>query len=292
MSKKFSVSLILFLLFPIFIILITDSNITVDNSTIFQFNDENGNIYDGTIKIDNKFYKLSDGEVEINNSLLYYFDVSTNNLVSKGDIYAYLVNNDITLSYKIEIDNSTSNYNRIPIIISSADFKIKKFDVYRYNDSLIKYNFLTECSWNELTKFERAFNEISKNTILNFEETNGTSQLYISCFDYNNKNEEGNYILGKGAPSWYNNQTRTIINGTVNLYKQSEAKKCIKYPVTEIHEILHGLNFAHVDNKESIMHPGIGGDLCTEIDNDIINCINSIYSNSEINCKNVDFILK
>ena len=178
MSKKFSVSLILFLLFPIFIILITDSNITIDNSTIFQFNDENGNIYDGTIKIDNKFYKLSDGEVEINNSLLYYFDVSTNNLVSKEDIYAYLVNNDITLSYKIEIDNGTSNYNRIPTIISSADFKIKKFDVYRYNDSLIKYNFLTECSWNELTKFERAFNEISK-IILNFEETNGIFNLHI-----------------------------------------------------------------------------------------------------------------
>ena len=71
-----------------------------------------------------------------------------------------------------------------------------------------------------------------------------------------------------------------------------KAKKCIKYPVTEIHEILHGLNFAHVDKEESIMHPGIGGDLCTEIDEDIINCINSIYSNSEINCNNVDFILK
>ena len=292
MSKKFSVSLILFLLFPIFIILITDSNITIDNSTIFQFNDENGNIYDGSIKIDNEFYDLSYGEVEINNSLLYYFDVSTNNLVSKGDICAYLVNSDINLSYKIEIDNGTSNYNRIPIIIESDDFKIEKFNVYRYNTSLIKYNFLTECSWSELTKFERAFNEISKNTILNFEETNETAQLYISCFDYNNKNDEGNYILGKGAPSWYNNQTRMIINGTVNLYKQSEAKKCIKYPVTEIHEILHGLNFAHVDNKESIMHPGIGGDLCSEIDGDIINCINSIYSNTKINCNDVDFILK
>ena len=292
MSKKFSVSLILFLLFPIFIILITDSNITIDNSTIFQFNDENGNIYDGSIKIDNEFYDLSYGEVEINNSLLYYFDVSTNKLVSKGNIYAYLVNNNIMLSYKIEIDNDTSNYNRIPIIIESDDFKIEKFNVYRYNTSLIKYTFLTECSWNELTKFDRAFNEISKNTILNFEETNETAQLYISCFDYNNKNDEGNYILGKGAPSWYNNQTRMIINGTVNLYKQSEAKKCIKYPVTELHEILHGLNFAHVDNKESIMHPGIGGDLCTEIDGDIINCINSIYSNTKINCKDVDFILK
>ena len=62
MSKKFSVSLILFLLFPIFIILITDSNITIDNSTIFQFNDENGNIYDGSVKIENEFYNLYGGK--------------------------------------------------------------------------------------------------------------------------------------------------------------------------------------------------------------------------------------
>ncbi|MBN88422.1 hypothetical protein CMO95_02390 [Candidatus Woesearchaeota archaeon] len=292
MGKKFSTSLILFLLLPMIIVFITESEITIDNITIFQFNDENGNIYDGSVKIENEFYKLYGGEVEINNSLLYYFDVSTNNLVSKGDVYAYLINNNVTLSYKIDIHDNTSNYNRIPIVVDSSDFKIKKYDMYRYNNSLIKYNFLTECSWNELTKFDKAFDEISKNTILNFEETNETAQLYISCFDYNNKNEEGNYILGKGAPSWYNDQTKTIINGTVNLYKQSEAKKCIKYPVTEIHEILHGLNFAHVDKEESIMHPGIGGDLCTEIDEDIINCINSIYSNSEINCNNVDFILK
>ena len=45
MGKKFSTSLILFLLLPIIIVFITESEITIDDSTIFQFNDENGNIF-------------------------------------------------------------------------------------------------------------------------------------------------------------------------------------------------------------------------------------------------------
>ena len=62
MGKKFSTSLILFLLLPIIIVFITESEITIDNITIFQFNDENGNIYDGSVKIENEFYNLYGGK--------------------------------------------------------------------------------------------------------------------------------------------------------------------------------------------------------------------------------------
>ena len=291
MSKKVSFGLIIFLLIPFIVIYFSDFEIDITDSTKFTFSDEQGLPYDGEIKFKDITLEIKNGEVIINNSYIYYFDVSDNLLKSKGDAYAYISRDNLSLSYTVFIDDNTSNFNEIPIIISEDDFKIEKYNQFRYNSANINYKYDSECNWVQKTNLEKAFEELSDSTILNFKESENDIKLHINCFDYNNINDEGNYILGEGSPSYYNNQTKEIINGTMNFYKQTEAKRCIKYPSTEIHEILHSLNFGHIENKNSIMHPGVGGNLCNELSEEFIDCINSIYSNSELNCKDITFII-
>ena len=91
--KKFSYGLIIFLILPIIIIL-SFPNDPISDSTLFTFETENDELLNGTLYLQGLALPILNGEVSVNNSYLYYLDVSDNQLKLKGVISAELEKND------------------------------------------------------------------------------------------------------------------------------------------------------------------------------------------------------
>jgi|GEM_PF-2844705 len=287
--KKFSYGLIIFLILPIIIIL-SFPNDPISDSTLFTFETENDELLNGTLYLQGLALPILNGEVSVNNSYLYYLDVSDNQLKLKGVISAELEKNDLSLTFNLDLDGNSSYYSKIPILINSSDFDIEVFDYFRFASSTIKYRYEEECNWVQSNRLEEAIEILEEKTILNFRETSGEPELYIHCYEGQRKTEDG-LKLGEGSPLFYENISNTLINSSIDLYSKRKAVHCLNYPVTEIHEILHALNFGHINDSNSIMHPGMEGELCPELDEEVINCLETIYSNGKSGCSELTFIL-
>ena len=287
--KKFSYGLIIFLILPIIIIL-SFPNDPISDSTLFTFETENDELLNGTLYLQGLALPILNGEVSVNNSYLYYLDVSDNQLKLKGVISAELEKNDSSLTFNLDLDGNSSYYSKIPILINSSDFDIEVFDYFRFASSTIKYRYEEECNWVQSNRLEEAIEILEEKTILNFRETSGEPELYIHCYEGQRKTEDG-LKLGEGSPLFYENISNTLINSSIDLYSKRKAVHCLNYPVTEIHEILHALNFGHINDSNSIMHPGMEGELCPELDEEVINCLETIYSNGKSGCSELTFIL-
>ena len=286
--KKFSFGLILLLVLPILIILGT-SNDPISSTTLFTFMTETNEPIDGTLYLSDLSLPIIDGEVLVNNSNLYYLDVSDNKLKLKSNISAEFEMNEISLTFNLNLSNNDSKIDTLSVLIDSKEFEIETFDNYRFASSTIKYRYEEECTWVQSNRLEEAIDILETETILNFRETSKEPDLYIHCYDYSVQTDEG-IRLGEGSPRYYEELSRTLINSSINLYARKDAVYCVNYPATEIHEILHALNFNHLEDPSSIMHPGIGGDVCPELDESIIKCIEDIYSNQK-GCQGMEFIL-
>ena len=287
--KKFSYGLIIFLILPIIIILGSPHD-PISDSTLFTFETENDELLNGTIYLQGLALPILNGEVSVNNSYLYYLDVSDNQLKLKGVISAELEKNDLSLTFNLDLEDNSSHYSEIPISINSSEFDIEVFDYFRFASSTIKYRYEEECNWVQSNRLKEAIEILEEKTVLNFRETSGEPELYIHCYEGQRKTEDG-LKLGEGSPLFYENISNTLINSSIDLYSKRKAVYCINYPVTEIHEILHALNFGHINDSNSIMHPGMGGELCPELDEKMINCLETIYSNSKSGCSDLTFIL-
>ena len=287
--KKFSYGLIIFLILPIIIILGSPHD-PISDSTLFTFETENDELLNGTIYIQGLALPILNGEVSVNNSYLYYLDVSDNQLKLKGVISAELEKNDLSLTFNLDLEDNSSHYSEIPISINSSEFDIEVFNYFRFASSTINYRYEEECNWVQSNRLEEAIEILEEKTILNFRETSGEPELYIHCYEGQRKTEDG-LKLGEGSPLFYENISNTLINSSIDLYSKRKAVHCLNYPVTEIHEILHALNFGHINNSNSIMHPGMGGELCPELDEEVINCLETIYSNGKSGCSDLTFIL-
>ena len=286
--KKFSFGLILFLVLPILIIISTSTN-PVPESTLFVFMTEQDEYLNGTLYLQDLSLPILDGEILVNNSYLYYMDVSENKLKVKSNVSAEFEKNDISLTFDLGLENNDSKSSVLNVRIDSKEFEIETFNNYRFASSTITYRYDTECTWVQLNRIEDAIDILERETILNFKETSREPNLYIQCYDYTVQTDEG-IRLGEGSPRFYEEISRTIINSSINIYARKDAVYCLNYPVTEIHEILHALNFHHLNDSSSVIHPGIGGEVCPELDKDIINCIEDIYSNRK-GCRGIEFIL-
>ena len=287
--KKFSYGLIIFLILPIIIIL-SFPNDPISDSTLFTFETENDELLNGTLYLQGLALPILNGEVSVNNSYIYYLDVSSNQLNLKGVISAELEKNDLSLTFNLDLEDNSSHYSEIPILINLSEFDIEVFDYFRFASSTIKYRYEEECNWVQSNRLEEAIEILGEKTILNFRETSGEPELYIHCYEGQRKTEDG-LKLGEGSPLFYENISNTLINSSIDLYSKRKAVHCINYPVTEIHEILHALNFGHINDSNSIMHPGMGGERCPELDEEVINCLETIYSNSKSGCSDLTFIL-
>lgn len=286
--KKFSFGLILFLILPAIIIL-SSPNDPISDETSFTFITEQDEPLDGTLYLQDLSLPIIDGKVLVNNSHIYYLDVSDNQLKLRSDISAEFERNNISLTLNIDLKNNISDQNTISVLIDSKEFEIDTFDQYRFASSTIKYRYEEKCSWVQSNRLEEAISILESETILNFRETSQEPDLYIHCYDYSVETDEG-IRLGEGSPRFYESFSKTLINSSINLYARKDAVYCVNYPSTEIHEILHALNFGHLNDSKSILHPGIGGETCSELDKSIIECIETIYSN-EKGCRGMKFII-
>ncbi len=143
----------------------------------------------------------------------------------------------------------------------------------RYPDRVIGYSD-EACSPEKQRDFERATGIIEQNTILDFTKSD-SPQIVVFCSDIASKpEEEGHFIAGEGGPTEIINASKyaIILAGKISLYRPENCDK----PQVAIHELLHALGFDHNNNEESIMYPVTN---CNqELDQDIINEINSLYS--------------
>ncbi|MBT4165807.1 hypothetical protein HOE04_02095 [archaeon] len=154
----------------------------------------------------------------------------------------------------------------------------------------------------QVKRIKEALNIIEEETegLITFKEVSETENpklkiqgLYDSNGTY--QNYDGWEVLGVGGITDFNKNK--INTGEViffSNYLGSYNGKCLDFPQTEIHEILHTFGFRHVyDTPNQIMFPlKISIQTCKikEIDADTINCLKHIYSNGEIkgDCSNLN----
>jgi hypothetical protein len=158
----------------------------------------------------------------------------------------------------------------------------------RYPDKRISYNIADSCGQGKRENAEGAFRILQEKTILEFYEKED-GEIKVLCSDIAPEAEdEGHFVAGEGGPTDIINASlfNVIFSGQVALYKD---EKCDS-PKVAVHEILHALGFNHNNNKESIMYPV--SDCSQEIEDDIINYINEIYSipgNADLIIKEVNY---
>lgn len=142
----------------------------------------------------------------------------------------------------------------------------------RYPRPQISYK-IDDCPEKKVDDIKEAFNILSNETVLNFNEAYGEEELTISCQPdiYADAQEDGGgrVHLGTGGPQFHAGEKfSVIIHGEVDLKRNFDCK----YPVVELHEILHALGFIHSSDPESIMYADadcvqrIGEELAREID--------------------------
>lgn len=177
-------------------------------------------------------------------------------------------------------------------------------DLPHYTKMPISYSFSTtsyNCSSQRIEDVRTAFRiieEKTENRVQFIESSEG--KINIECQnrsksapDYsvnginisiNPANSKPNsYVLAETVTSIYE-KSKIIDYAQITFFNDPNSKyliyKCSKYPITEIHEIIHALGISeHSDNEESILYPETTQKQCREdmIDEEIKNRFKEIY---------------
>lgn len=145
----------------------------------------------------------------------------------------------------------------------------------RFDTNNISYFISKDCSVERKNKLEQALEILSNQTkILNFYSAEQASaEILVGCSKNSYEEQKNVFAAGEGGPTAYINLSYypLIKRGKVILYEKSDCS----YPVVELHELLHVLGFAHINNKTSVMYP-YGG--CNhKLDQSIIEILKRIY---------------
>jgi len=143
----------------------------------------------------------------------------------------------------------------------------------RFRSKQISYSVDPTCPENRKNDTHQAFEILTKETILSFNEVENKGEITAICSEQIKELPEDYFVAGEGGPSHVVNTTKyfVIFNGTILLYKDNKCKK----PIVAIHEILHTISFAHSSNKDSIMYNF--SDCNQKITPLIVNTIEQLY---------------
>jgi hypothetical protein len=221
-----------------------------------------------------------------------------------GGYYYYNLEDEINYVPEFQKNNFSENFEKRILDFSNIE-------EIHWNYMPLTYSFDSSCVGPIIPRIYWAFEIIENETNerVSFVEVKENSNIKFVC--YKEKNEEilseVESILTQGLTTF--DYAGNVMNDTkIEFWKVSEKSRpssCNKFPSLEIHEILHALGFAHIENnKYSIMYP-LGGTECVErndwitvngktfqpkdkIDDEIVSCLNYIYSNGKIgSCKDV-----
>ncbi|MEK6925827.1 MAG: matrixin family metalloprotease [Nanoarchaeota archaeon] len=159
----------------------------------------------------------------------------------------------------------------------SPDFIVNKSALQFYNnmrfpDSSISYK-IVKCPLKKMNDMQDAFRDVSALTLLSFYPVLYDEEITVTC-DSTERIEDGLFIAGEGGPTniTQSGSFNVISHGKILLIKESSCSN----PNIGIHELFHVLGFDHIPDSKSIMYPISNCD--QEIDNEIIDAINELYS--------------
>ena len=159
----------------------------------------------------------------------------------------------------------------------------------------ILYGISKDCSDFMKGRIRDAFDILGEKTdyILSFAETTSNQDIEISCspLDFSEDEDYYYYTVGESTLGVIGYLTKESVINFYNFESEEEVWEmggCIKFPDTEIHEILHTFGFDHNDNVNSIMSPSMEGCSINSIDKYIIECLKYTYTDEEegVDCSN------
>lgn len=163
-----------------------------------------------------------------------------------------------------------------PAVLTGLTGQSKQFyPNMRFADKKISYSFADDCDDLKKASVRQAFSILDEKSIIEFYEGSGTDGIAVYCSQMAPKSEEkDHFVAGEGGPTKILNASVFYIieQAQIELYRD---EKCAT-PHVSIHEILHALGFDHNNNEKSILYPVTSCD--QEIDNQIIDTINNLYS--------------
>jgi hypothetical protein len=136
------------------------------------------------------------------------------------------------------------------------------------------------CSVGKTNNFLRAFKIINDKTagLVSFVKRSDAA-LSISCHDS---------LGAMGASGWSSpwiSPSGLIYYATIDVYKLPPGTyECDSYPTLEMREILHVLGFEDTSSPGNVMYSGTAEvplNPCGELDANIVNCLQNIYSNGK-----------
>jgi len=160
--------------------------------------------------------------------------------------------------------------------ITSFSSEFQFYPNMRFLDKEIKYNIDISCNEEKLKKIDEAMKKLETETsLLDFQETTTTPEIYFSCNENEPEIEENYFIAGEGGPVKIINITSFYVIEEGKVILSYKKPSCNNYNI-ELHELLHALGFQHSGNKKSIMYYSIE---CNQVlTQDIIDELKKLYS--------------
>lgn len=159
----------------------------------------------------------------------------------------------------------------------------------RFATDSISYSF-QDCDLERKNKVLEAFQIISKETqVISFYEAQLAPMIAIYCSQEKGEKRNNSFVAGEGGPNKVIELDLypLIIDGKIYLY-DSRSKDDCKYPIVELHELMHVFGFDHISNKSTILYPYVDCD--QRITKDIIDKLKELYSlkpKSDLTIKNL-----
>lgn len=163
-----------------------------------------------------------------------------------------------------------------PEVLQGLSQQSKQFyPAMRFPDKRISYGFADDCDDLKKANVRESFSILDEASIIEFYEGSRNGGIEVYCSQMAPKSEDkGHFVAGEGGPTKILNASVFYIiqQAQIELYRD---EKC-ETPHVAIHEILHALGFDHNNNEKSILYPITSCE--QEIDSQIINTINNLYS--------------
>lgn len=194
------------------------------------------------------------------------------------------------------------------LIINEEDYEKDLFDseYLHWKHMPITYSYRDSCVGPILKEIEWSFDILENETggLVTFQEVGDSGDISFICYKEQNAQAGRSgaifeTILTQGLATT-NYSENIIYSAKIEFFGVSENTKpsdCYTYPKLELHEILHTLGFGHIEDIYSIMTPYDRGCIAKDyvvtkngksfipkdkLDEEIISCLNYIYSNQTI----------